>query len=377
MNIRKRILSYSIVTPLLLISLVGCLPLQEESPDATEFDRLPSVIAPSVQVEEKYYRGLQPFVSSKTRGSLQTSLSRYRLDSDRLELGLLEIAQDYFPTESHLFREGQIIGGDNYNLSNWLKVKSGTNKLGLNPEDTSDRILLHILEHNYINLQGEQLEGIVIGLSLASIYTVEKETEGAEQGTKRRETLHYTEDELRIHGARMADIIAERIRAQFNAPIVIALYQLEEQHSLVPGNFLSVGYVERDQNYVSKWDSINETYFLFPSNALTRFDRDFSKTYSKDFADFKTKVQEFFPNYIGIIGDGRVIDEQLVELTVTITTEFASKTEVIQLTQFLGGTAIDMFSENVHLNIYVQAINQPQAVFVRPINGEPVMHIYR
>lgn len=362
---------------MLFLSLAGCLPQQEESPDTTEFERLPSVIAPSVQVEEKYYRGLQPFVSSKTRGSLQTSLSRYRLDSDRLELGLLEIAQDYFPTENHLFREGQIIGSDNFNLSSWLKVKSDTNKLGLNPEDASDRILHHILEHNYINLQGDKLEGIVIGLSLASIYTVEREVEGAEDGITRKKTLHYTEDELRNHGARMADLIAERIRTQFDAPIVIALYQLEEQQSLVPGNFLSVGYVEQDQNYVSKWDAIDETYFLFPSNALTRFDRDFSKTYSSDFADFKASVQEFFPNYIGIIGGGRVIDEQLAELTITVTTEFASKTEVVQLTQFLGGTAIEMFPDNVHLNIYVQAINHPQAVFVRPVNGEPVMHIYR
>jgi protein involved in sex pheromone biosynthesis len=371
-----QIISISLTTFLITASLAGCLPKKEEQPEVIEIEEPSLVIAPSVQVEEKYYRGLLPFISSQTRGSLQTRLNRYRLDSERVELGLMEIAQDFFPTDTHLFREGQII--DNEDLSAWLKIKSDENKIGLNPEGASERILLHVLEHNYRNLKGDSLEGVVIGLSLASTYTVEREVGEGEEKITRTETLHYTADELRNHGARMADLVAERIRSKVNnVPIVVALYQLEEENSLVPGNFLSVGYVEKDQNYVSKWTTINETYFLFPSNALARFDSERSTTYYEDFSRFGEDVQTYFPNYVGTIGVGRFIDEQLVELTLTVTTEVASKTEVIQLTQFLGGKALEMFPKNTHLNIYVQSVNQPQSIFVRPVDGEPLMHIYR
>jgi protein involved in sex pheromone biosynthesis len=371
-----KIISISSTIFLITVSLVGCLPQKEQVPEVIEFEEPSLVIAPSVQVEEKYYRGLLPFLPSETRGSLQTRLNRYRLDSDRLELGLIEIAQGFFPLETHLFREGQTI--DNDDLSMWLKVKSASEKLGLNPEGASERILLHVLEHNYRNLQGDSLEGIVVGLSLASTYTVEREVEEGEEKVIRTEKLHYTADELRNHGARMADIVAERIRSEVNnVPIVVALYQLEEENSLVPGNFLSVGYVEKDENYISKWTAINETYFLFPSNALARFDSERSTTYYQDFSRFGEDVQTYFPNYVGTIGVGRFIDEQLVELTLKVTTEVASKTEVIQLTQFLGGSAVETFPENAHLNIYVQSVNQPQSIFVRPVDGEPLMHIYR
>jgi protein involved in sex pheromone biosynthesis len=371
-----KIISISLTTFLIIASLAGCLPKNEEEPEVIEFEEPSLVIAPSVQVEEKYYRGLLPFETSKTRGSLQTRLNRYRLDSERLELGLMEIAQDFFPLDTHLFREGQTI--DNEDLSAWLKIKSDIDKLGLNPEDSSERILLHLLEHNYRNLKGDSLEGIVIGLSLASTYTVEREVEEGEEKVIRTEKLHYTADELRNHGARMADLVAERLRSKVNnVPIVVALYQLEEENSLVPGNFLSVGYVEKDQNYISKWTAINETYFLFPSNALARFDSERSTTYYDDFNRFGEDVQTYFPNYVGTIGVGRFIDEQLVELTLTVTTEVASKTEVIQLTQFLGGKAVETFPKNAHLNIYVQSVNQAQSIFVRPVDGEPLMHIYR
>lgn len=368
----KKISTFSISLFAFTTIMTGCLPDREEPTDTLEINDLPSVITPSVQVAEKYYRGLHPFKESNTRGTLQNSLSAYRLDADRLELGLMEIAQEYVPIENNLFREGQVIVSDE--LRQWLGVESETNKLGLNPADAPQSVLMHILEHNYWDLKGESLDAVVIGLSLASTYEVMRE-EGESIETV---LMQYTPDELRNYGVEMADKVAERIRSKVdNVPIIIALYQLEERNSLVPGNFLSVGYVEKDQNYASQWNTLNETYFLFPSNALTRFDGERSSTHARDFYDFKDELQSFFPNYLGIIGLGRFVDEQLAELTLTVTTEFASKTEVIQLTQFLGATAMDTFPKNIQLNIYVQAINNPQSIFVRPADGEAIMHIYR
>jgi protein involved in sex pheromone biosynthesis len=352
---------------LLLFSLLlGCIPQNETIPEDNALpEEPPSVVAPSVQVEEKYYRGLSPFIPSTTRGSLLTvnTLQNYRLDASRVEFGLLEIAQEHFPIETHLFTEGEYISRDE--LNKWLRIKSDLNKEGLNPEGSKQRILRHILEHNYTNLKGEK-EGVVIALSLASTYQAKQEDQEI--------TLIYTNDELRNHGAKMADELVQRLRKKVpELPIVVALYQLEESNSLVPGSFLSVGLVEKEQNYVSSWKSFNEVFLLFPSQALNLHDYELAV----EFSNFRQDVQEFYPNFVGITGKGRFIDEKLVELTLQVTTEFASKTEAIQLTQFLGGTAIERFPSNVHLNIYVQAVNQPQSIFIRPVEGESVMHVYR
>lgn len=356
-----------------VLLLSGCLPFMSSDTDNDPLiDPTPGREAPSVHIEENYYRGLQPFKASTTRGTLQTYLSGYRLDTERLELGLLEIAQEYFPSDKYLFREGQFI--EQRQLVPWLRQQTPENTMGLNPEGR-DRILMHILEHNYLSEEGES-PGIVLGLSLASSYFEERVNE--ETGHTSRDMLYYTDDELRTIGAEISDTIAQRLRRNVpEIPIVIALYRLEERNSFVPGNFLSIGKVEPNQLFVSNWKSVNEVFFLFPSSQLASFDQQRGQTNQRDFNELRNKVQDFYPNFVGVVGTGRFIDEELVELTINITTEFASKTEVMQLTQFVGGTAMEIFDENLHLNVYIQAVNDPQAVFVRSANGESMMHIYR
>lgn len=322
---RRRNLTFLILIFISLIGLIltGCTKEQEEQRIVNESPDSPSVIAPSVQVEEKYYRGLAPFKSSKTRGTLltRTTLEEYRLDADRLELALLDVAQDYFPIEDHLFNEGQFI--EKEELFDWLRIRSEKNKEGLNPPEADERILRHILEHNYTDFKGE-LKGAVIGLSLASTYSVTKE-----DGTKN--TMVYTDDELRNYGTEMAAQLVPRLRDKIKkVPIVVVLYRLEDRHSLVPGNVLSVGYTKQGQSDVDEWEAIEELYFLLPSQALSNH----NKELANNFSDFHSKVKEFYPNYVGIVGVSRFIDGKLVELTFNVTTEFASKTEVIQLTQF-------------------------------------------
>lgn len=364
-KVKKSLKKYGIILVTTLLT-TGCIQTKQENPETVLPDQKEErvEIAPSVQVEEKYYRGLSPFKPSSTRGSLfmSSTLDNYRLDADRLELGLLEIAQDHFPIDTHLFSEGQFI--TNEDLSAWLDRK-GKNKLGLNPDESEGRILRHILEHNYTNLEGE-VEGIVIGLSLASTYQKKQDDKTT--------TLLYTDDELRNFGIEMSAQIAERLRKKApNIPIVIALYRLEESTSLVPGNFLSYGFVEANQQSVGNWKTIHETYLLFPSQALSNHDRELANQYDT----FRQEIEDFYPNYVGVIGVGRFIDEKLVELTFNVSTEFSSKTEVIQLTQFLGGSAIEIFPKDVHMNIYLQSVNQPKSIFVRPVEGDNIIHVYR
>ena len=357
-----------ITVPMILVfilALTGCLMNQEQSDDGGG----PSLeqgerIRPTVQIEERYYAGLAPMQESPTRTLLAERLAGNRLDRDRFELGLLELAQNYFSTEDHLFAGGQLISEQEGR--NWLAQESPTTPEGLNPPDAPSTVLKQILEHNYYASNGQELKGVVVGLALASTYKEQRDN-------NTEQTLYYTADQLRTYGYAMAEKVVERLRAKgADVPIVVALYQLEEVDTYRPGNFLSVGVAEAGQT-ISNWETINEVYMLFPSQALERLNSELAQSFNTLVQD----VDDFFPRYVGLVGTGRFIDEQLSELELKATTEFASIAEVIQLTQFIGAEAMEVFSDEIYLALYVSSINEPKAVFVRPPGQEPIIHFYR
>src|SRR5690625_3899557 len=93
----RNVLWRTVFVVFIIISLSACLPLQNEpeETDGTE-EQTPTVTAPEVQVEANYYRSVYPYISSETRGTIQSYLGEYRFDADRLELGLVDVAQDYY-----------------------------------------------------------------------------------------------------------------------------------------------------------------------------------------------------------------------------------------------------------------------------------------
>ncbi|QZT34651.1 CamS family sex pheromone protein [Caldalkalibacillus thermarum TA2.A1] len=362
--LRLRALIGIVLLMMLLVALGGCLPNQEQE-EITEPDdpaEQAQRVTPTVQIEETHYAGVSPMQESPTANLLNDRLQGFRLDRDRLEQGLIEIAKEFFPPDNHLFVGGQLISRTEGEA--WLS-KDGPESL--NPADAPSPVLQHILEHNYLALNGQDLQGVVIGVSLASTYESKLE-DGTEQ------TLYYTADQLRNYGFEIADKLAQRLRAKVqDVPIVIALYQLEERQSYRPGNFLSVGYVKPNAQEVSEWRTIDEVYLLFPSPELNHLNSELSS----DFSGYVRRIQDFFPRYVGVVGNGRFVNEELVELNLDITTEFASIAEVIQLTQYVGSEALGTFPEDIYLNIYIGSVNEQKAFFSRPPGREPVMHVKR
>lgn len=368
---RKWRLILSMLTTVLILTIISaCLPIQNEPmTPANDTREVSSIVAPSIEVQERYYGGVSPYLTGETRGRLYSNLSRYRLDADRLELGLMEMAQAEFPIEDYLFQEGQVITSTD--LSSWLGFASDTNSLGLNPEGASSRVLEHVLEHNYLHARDQELGGIVIGLSMAPLYEKEREND---EGNIETIQSWYLDDELMNYGQEMADEITQRLRARVgDVPLVFAIYRLEERNSLRPGSFLSIGVSSQGSQDVSSWQSINEVYYTFPSSQL----REIYPNHSREFAHMLEDFKDYFPQNVSMVGTGRFIDEQLVELKLEVTTEFASKAEVVQLTQYIGNRIMNVYPNGIHLSVYIQSINEPKSIFVRSSDGDPYMHIYR
>jgi protein involved in sex pheromone biosynthesis len=345
-----------IAAALLLSLLTGCslLPgLKEDVPEPAT----PS-ISPVVEVSEDYYGSMPPYKQNQTRGML--SERSYRIDFSRLELGLLEIARETFPTTDYLFQEGQQIKREQ--VEAWLsRVKN--DPAGMNP-DKGPQLLVHVLEHDYLDKEKQQLAGMVLGLSLSPVY---QDATGQEKV--------YTTDELRAKGKQLASRIVQAVRVDNpKIPMVIALYQVPERSStLVPGRFILTGTVNANESAIAKWQPIDEEYHLFPGDAVEQKYPEASLQYDK----LMRQTQSFFGEYIGLTGVGRFMGGKLTELTITATAEYDSRTEVLQFTQYAAAAVNQLFDKDVHINLYVQSINHPLAIYIRPTNGEPYMHIYR
>lgn len=316
-------------------------------------------LSPIVEVSESYHGSVPPYKKNQTRGLL-AEVSNYRIDFSHLELGLMEIARETFPTDEYFFQEGQQISRDQ--VLAWLSNPE-EHPEGLNPVK-GPNTLIHVLEHDYLDKKNRMLSGIVLGITLSPVY----------QDASGQSKL-YSLEELRQKGKQIAFKIVSKVRAENQQiPMVIALYQVPDPNStLIPGRFILTGTVSATESEVSQWQQIDEEYFLFPSDAVyQKYDH-----ISLQYDELMKKAQSYFGEYVGMTGVGRFMGGELIELTITATAEYDSRTEVLQFTQFMASQVNQLFDKNVHINIYIQSISQPLALYVRPSEGEPYLHIYR
>ncbi|HZG15753.1 MAG TPA: CamS family sex pheromone protein [Candidatus Bathyarchaeia archaeon] len=318
-------------------------------------------ISPVIEVSENYYGSVPPYRQNQTRGMLsRLTPSSYRMDFSHLELGLMEIAQETFSNEDYYFQEGQQIKKEQ--VTAWLS-RAKDDPAGVNP-DQGPSLLVHVLEHDYLEKETRKLSGIVLGLSLSPVY---EDASGQEK--------KYTVDELRAKGQQIASRIVQTVRAENQQiPMVVALYQVPDRNStMIPGSFISTGTVNATDSSVSKWQPIDEKYYLFPSTEVEKDQPQISLQFDK----LMKQIQSFFQEYVGITGTGRFMGGKMTELTITATAEYDSRTEVLQFTQYAASLINQLIDKDVHVNLYVQSINQPLSIYVRPPDGEAYMHIYR
>ncbi|GAB3804637.1 CamS family sex pheromone protein [Virgibacillus kimchii] len=404
------------LTAFLFIILTGCLPQQdtEEEVVQNESEQETSLV-PSHRLDEENYRMIIPYRPSEARGVITNQVAN-RLDIDELEEGLMRHSKDVFEPEEYLFQEGQYLTSSM--VYDWLgrslteeelerEVEREIARLeeeemtvnedqirenlqqGLNPaiEDTEDmdvddaierheespRYLSHILEQNFLQrTDGDSVElaGMSIGIAMKSVYRYQLETGG---------TYYYediSESEMLEQGEEIAQEILNRVReieGLENVPVMLAIYREAEQSSPVPGNFVAKTTVDGGVNSIGDWDSISDEYILFPSD-------EGRENYFDDhevISSFGEEIAQFFPNYVGIIGEGFYIDEELQRLSIEIPLEFYGKAEVVGFTQFAYGQVQDMFANYFELEIRVTSSNKVESLIYRPANAEsPTVHIF-
>ncbi|MBB5325165.1 protein involved in sex pheromone biosynthesis [Anoxybacillus tepidamans] len=383
----------AILTTALTLFLSACAPkFSEQEVVQEKNNKQQKAVIPKYNISDSYYRMILPFTPSEARGLVVENLNT-RLDVDEFETGLMRIAQQRFSPKDYLFQEGQYL--DKKTIKKWLMRKMTTAQLkeegmteadniGLNPvlsdqgtneeKNTKSPIYLaSILEHDYLikNNSGKvQLGGIVLGIALNSVHYYE-----TEQGYPRE--VEIKDEVIEREGKRIAAEVLSRVRdikGLKEVPITIALFKQEPQTSIIPGHFFAMANVDQGSATIDQWEKINEEYALFPSDEAEKNHReDLMK-----FLNFKSDIEDFFPNYTGVIGKAFYRDDQLQQLTITIPMQFYGKAEVIAFTQYVTGLVMEKFPDYVNVNVYISSVSGPESIIVRQAKSDqPFVHIYQ
>ncbi|MEI4770307.1 CamS family sex pheromone protein [Psychrobacillus sp. FJAT-51614] len=374
----KKLIGMSSLILLLIVS--GCTPSLDKETEViqdTEKETTKTVVIPSLQLDETYYRTLQPYEESASRGLVVSNLAT-KYDMKEVENGLLRISRNEFSPDTYLFQEGQYLEGSM--LKDWL-ARSNQEEGGLNPSDeglTGEEkakkapvYITHIVEQNYLKQEDNTVKvaGVSVGLALNSIYYYQKEQYGAWY----EEPL--SQAQIEENGKRIAEEVVSRMRkdeALANVPIVVGLFKQNSKNAVVPGTYFTYSVAPGGKN-VSDWKQINEEYILFPSGESKEKYRDLDTI----FRNFKQDVEMYFPNYTSIIGTGYFKDDQLQKLSINIPIQFYGTAEIIGFTQYLAGLLKDHFNTSLNIEVQVNSLDRAEALLIKkPGDEDPTVHIY-
>lgn len=348
---------------------------QEDIVQTDEENETEISILPSHQLAKSQYKMLLPFKPSAARDAITNQITN-RVDIDELEDGLRRHSTDVFNPEKYVYEDGQYFTTEHIftlidDLNPEVKEKNKKEEQ-IKEHRKNPRIFSHILEQNYLKRKENTVElvGVSIGISLKSVYRFTVETGGS----------YYYEDipmdEMLEEGKKIAQTVlnnAREMEGLEKVPIMIALFREEQQSSPVPGNFVAKTVVGEGEKSIGKWESINEKYVLLSSDQSNgKYSEDYQKV--KSFGD---KISQYFPNYVGVVGEGFYVDDQLRALTIEVPIEFYGRSEVVGFTQYAYGLVNEIFKNHYDLEVIISSSNKTESTIYRAAGeDEANVHIF-
>lgn len=330
-------------------------------------------IVPSHKLSEENYRMILPYKASEARGVITSQVAN-RVDIDEMEQGLRRLSKEVYDPEEYYFQEGQYFNSDR--VYEWIDALNPEVELGSDEKTYRDnpRYLTHILEQNYLKQTEDgnvNLEGISIGLAMKSVYQFQ--TDVGEpylyENISEKEMMEVATDvaqniikDIRENDEELSDI-----------PIMIAVYREAEQSSPVPGNFVAKTNIPGGSSSFDGWEDVDEENILFPSE-------EGQKKYFDDqelVTSFGNEIRDFFPNYVGMVGEGFYMGGELQKLRIDIPIEFYGKGEIIGFTQYVYGLVQDMFPNYYDIEINISSSQKNESLLYRGAGEEDInVHIF-
>ena len=354
---KKKIITLASVTAMLL---AGCANINQATQKNVETESSRSKVVQSTtnQLSNQYYRALitnGKYQVSKSRGATLSLNTGFNLRN--FESGLIELSRAVFPTNQYFFREGQVI--DSTTTNQWVARKSEKNPDGLNPEDNGETdaskrnpyYLAQILEQDFM-IQTEnnyELGGISIGLAMNS---VDYYTAGEQE---------ISNDAMLKQAKSIANTVLTRLRqndALKTVPIVFGIFKQTPKDDIGGGVYiLEATSVEGTE--ITNWTNMNQKVVVLPLVDGNPTEE------SSAFENFRTEVQNFFPNLSGVTAKVYYQEGAAKKMVVNIMTQFYGESEIIALSQHVTDVANKYLPKTTPVEVRISSINGMEAFLMQ------------
>lgn len=339
----------SLLLLLVLLILTGCFENNDEPEPSEDLDVAISQDAIQYYSENERFSLIIPFVGSRQRLTHEQR-SVYKEDTYEVTKQLQSMSAQYFNPSDYYIAEGRMISSDQY--TNLLRYNSQDYPMGLNP--SSDQV--------FVTENGQEITQPIILVTMYEIdyYTTPNREDGVaamsfalalngnlEQNDK------LTDSDLIEYGENAARKLVSYLRTipeTSQIPIFVGLYNLNKSDSTLPGGFISSAYFEGNSG---QFERINQEWVIFPSTRANQLAPDIST----EFNILRNQIQTFLPEEkVGVVGRARLIDNQVNQLNITLSTTGKTYLEVQGLAQYafqLMQQRLDHFDFDILIDIQV------------------------
>ncbi|MDD9149739.1 CamS family sex pheromone protein [Sporolactobacillus sp. CQH2019] len=314
----------------------------------------------------KDYQSLRPVSNDQMRGYINYGVNN-RVDVDQLELGLMNMSKSVFSPDQYVFQSGQYLTENDINgmlyRQGQEKNKTSGSLPGLNPPlgtgktavqraQSSPKYLNYVLEQDYLKKSSNGkyvLAGVSIAVSLNSVYS--------DQIMDQNQNINSIQEQLnsatvKAWGRSVAPKILQRVRSVkglSKVPVFLTLYMTAAPDSLIPGDYFAKTTVSAGSTTIDKWTTVNDQHVLFPSTAASsQYKADLAK-----FNTFKSDVQKYYPDFVGVVGKGFYENQTLTDLTIDINLRFMDETEIIGFTNYVASIVNNGFGFGREVPIHI------------------------
>ena len=373
----KKFLKTTTLLLMCSIFLAACGNLQDSSLSSGGSDSSKSTVQTASSSDSSSYDVLLSDGKYKTSpiSGLTAADNANQFNSRSFESGLMKLSKKQFSTNSYVFQEGQVLSASTVNK--WLARKSKKNPTGLNPASNGSTAankrtpmyFQQLLEEDYLQKQDGKykLAGISIGIAMNKIDYYQKKQYGATYKTS------ITEAEQKEQGQRIAQEIVQRLRKEDkvgNIPIVVGLYSVAPADTLVGGNYFQYSFSKSGE--LGSWKDLEYKSQMLP---VVNGDTAISSSDADAFSNFKTHIQNYFPNLSGVTAQAHYDGTNLKSMDITINTQFDGLAQVTSFTQFVQQSATKYLPSGADLDINIQTVDEQQSVVTRN-NGKFYSHVY-
>jgi protein involved in sex pheromone biosynthesis len=316
------------------------------------------------------------------RGLITETINN-KIDMDEIETGLMTLSKEFFSPDTFLYEEGQFLT----DVTSWIGRKSADNQQGLNPEikvtddmgwekkmeiqKKNPMYLAYIHEQNYVDTKGN-IKGISLGLAMNTIDYIRVQDS---QGLMHFGEVRIDKKEMEKQGREMAEKVISRVRkieGLGNIPIMISLYNVQEQNSVIPGNYYAYSFVKENENKIKNWEQVNQQYYYFPSDAGEKKDRDMAER----LLNLEDYVNQYFTNQdIDFVGKALYEEEDITKLVIEVSSEMIKSPEIIGFSQAIVPELVDYFP-HTPAYVYVKTPKGIKATIIKEEDQEPFVHIH-